>query len=267
MKKLSPEVSEFYNLITIRPGSYSFPGFGQIDLTTLSLTEAHELVSKGFQFLVPKIIGNPEKNQIPFSPITDDQIYYLPSNKTNAPALNLFGVVSHSEHQPLLNRNNKKYINKLLTLNYSDLEFKEKALFLHDEKYFFEKKMLLQDASSIFNEMKSLHAKLKAAKSDSERKEINADLWQMDDARQSTYEKLDFWREEATPENAIEKAAREAVERQNEIKTLTNYIGRFEYEYNAMPEGAKKQKKLSELSKRHARLIYLGAQYSRKKRS
>ena len=255
MKKLSPEVSEFYNLITIRPGSYSFPGFGQIDLTTLTLTEAHELVSKGFQFLVSKKkIEFPDKNpEIQFNP---------------PPALNLFKVEAPAEHQPPLNRNNKKYINKLLTLNYSDLEFKEKALFLHDEKYFFEKKMLLRDASSIFNEMKSLHAKLKAAKSDSERKEINADLWQYDDARQRTFEMLDSWpQEDLIPENAIEKAAREAVERQNEIKTLTNYIGRFEDEYNAMPEGAKKQKKLSELSKRHARLTELGAPYSRKKRS
>ena len=53
-KQLLPEVAEKYILKTIRPGKYNFAGFGTIDLRTLKLDKADELVENGFSFLVPK---------------------------------------------------------------------------------------------------------------------------------------------------------------------------------------------------------------------
>nr|WP_199079083.1 hypothetical protein [Pedobacter sp. ASV19] len=52
--KLPAEVSEKYNLKDIVAGLYDFPGFGQIDLQTISLEKADALVSSGFPYLVAK---------------------------------------------------------------------------------------------------------------------------------------------------------------------------------------------------------------------
>ncbi len=60
--KLPKEVAEKYRLKTIRPGKYNFQGFGEIDLRTLSLAAADELVKKKFPFLVlKKKAETPEK--------------------------------------------------------------------------------------------------------------------------------------------------------------------------------------------------------------
>ncbi len=53
-RKLPKEVAEKYNLKSIRAGKYVFPKFGEIDLRTITLKQADELVKKGFPFLVLK---------------------------------------------------------------------------------------------------------------------------------------------------------------------------------------------------------------------
>lgn len=264
MKKLKPEVSEFFKLVTIRPGTYSFPEFGSVDLTSINLAEARDLVKNGFKFLIPLDPQNVEKqNNTPEN--LNISLENLNERTLDQPA------ADHPETENI--KGNKKYINKLLTLNYSDLEFKEKSIFFHDEKYFNEKKFLLQDVSALNNEMKSLHAKLKAAKSNKERKEINSRLWLADDLKSKLFNEIDTWKHEPPKqESLVEKAARIALEEANEIKTLTNYIGRFEEKYLSMPvsterEREKKHQKIQQIEKRKARLIALGSPYQRKKRT
>lgn len=51
---LKSEVAAKYDLIKIAPGTYCFPGFGQIDLTKIDLKRADKLVATGFVWLVVK---------------------------------------------------------------------------------------------------------------------------------------------------------------------------------------------------------------------
>lgn len=297
MKKLSPEVAKFYKLITIRPGTHSFPNFGSIDLTKITLPEARELVADGFHFLVP--LDEPKEKTNPILPIKDptpvtEPVEVPELNETITDAENigdelkenildaenagdelkdLLYQVNDVKTEPEIFRGNKKFINKLLVLNYSDLEFKEKTVFFNDEKYFNSKKYLLQDVSKLQTQMVNYHAQLKLAKTDEDRKVINGKLWIADDLKAQLFVEIDTWEHEPIPEeDPIERAARLAVAKEKEIKTLTNYIGRFESKYLKMPETTevareKKHKKIQEIEKRKQRLIELGSPYSRKTRS
>jgi len=63
--KLSKEVSDKYQLNDIVVGNYDFPGYGEIDLQTLTLDSADKLVSRGFPYLVLRkkhVQANPEKS-------------------------------------------------------------------------------------------------------------------------------------------------------------------------------------------------------------
>lgn len=53
-KKLKPEVAEKFELAPECPIHGGYAGFGQIDLSTLSLDQAESLVANGFTALVPK---------------------------------------------------------------------------------------------------------------------------------------------------------------------------------------------------------------------
>ena len=53
-KVLPKDVAEKYTMKMIRPGKYNFHGYGTIDLRTISLKKADEIVGKGFPFLVAK---------------------------------------------------------------------------------------------------------------------------------------------------------------------------------------------------------------------
>jgi hypothetical protein len=248
MKKLNPEVSKIFNLITIRPGYYNFPNFGPIDLTTIPLAKAQELFDNGFPFLKLKNISSPQISK--------------PEHKSiNIPDDNINDLDKLRE--------NKRYINKLLTLNYSDLSFQEKAIFYNDERFFFDKKNMLHDISKVDTQMKSLHAKMKLTKKTDDRKHIVKDLLYLESLKTNAFSVIDAWQhQESIQESVLEKAAREAVEKANEIKNLTNYIGRFERIVAFMPDTTetqqnKKTKKLTEIAKRRQRLIGLNAPYNR----
>ena len=51
MKALRTEVAAKYALIGIRPGKYAFKGFGEIDLSELTVAKADELFKRGFPYL------------------------------------------------------------------------------------------------------------------------------------------------------------------------------------------------------------------------
>ncbi len=274
MKKLSPEVSKYYKLITIRPGTYSFPDFGSIDLTVITLAEARDLVKNGFEFLQPL---NSLKEKLPSD--RNKKVLTIRTTKLGLP-FKESGEYQENQNNPPENlnknskiiRGNKRYINKLLTLNYSDLDFKEKGIFFYSEKYFYSKKYLLHHISKLTQQMKAYHEKLKLVQTDEERKEINNKLWIADDLKSQAFIEMDTWEHQIPDlEDPIEKAARQAVEKEKEIKTLTNYIGRFDDRYLALPEEsekqrAKKHQKIQEVEKRKQRLIALGFPYNRKKR-
>ena len=49
--KLKKEVTEKYNLVDVMPGKHQFAGYGDIDLTTLTLSDADALFNIGFPYL------------------------------------------------------------------------------------------------------------------------------------------------------------------------------------------------------------------------
>ena len=50
-KTLMPEVADKYDLVKVGIGRHHFAGFGTIDLTTLTVAKADNLVSRGFYWL------------------------------------------------------------------------------------------------------------------------------------------------------------------------------------------------------------------------
>lgn len=52
--ELSAAVAEKYNLKGIKPGRYHFPKFGEVDLTSMTLAKADNLVKRGFTYLQAK---------------------------------------------------------------------------------------------------------------------------------------------------------------------------------------------------------------------
>lgn len=51
---LPKEVAEKFSLKNIEAGNYHFPGFGEINLTSITLEKANSLFAAGFPFLVEK---------------------------------------------------------------------------------------------------------------------------------------------------------------------------------------------------------------------
>lgn len=61
--ELSAAAADKFSLVkTIKPGRYRFPGFGEVDLTTMSLEKAENLVKNGFPYLILKNKKNPDQD-------------------------------------------------------------------------------------------------------------------------------------------------------------------------------------------------------------
>ena len=114
--KLRKEVAAKYQMKTIRPGKYNFPEFGTIDLREINLQRADDLVAKGFPFLVLREKPIEITNKEPEKPEQKTEI-------TQTPAIPVIQL-----------RKNKSYINKLLSMNWSDLAFTDKVIFDKSER-------------------------------------------------------------------------------------------------------------------------------------
>lgn len=82
---LSPEVDQAYDLNTLSPGTYVVPGFGTIDLTTISKESADRLVNFGFPFLTPKAGPTPKAAATKASAAKAVVVTDPPSETENAP--------------------------------------------------------------------------------------------------------------------------------------------------------------------------------------
>lgn len=173
-------------------------------------------------------------------------------------------------------RTNKSFINKLLTLNFSDMSFDEKLLFNNDESYFLKKKQLMIENGNLEQQMRSLHSKFKAidpdAKFNKDRKDIMQELSILEDKKSANWTIIDTWEDLLPPaENKPEDAEKKAIEKLKLIKAHENFIYRAEITLPGMPEGTtkekkKKQEKRDEMERRLNELIILGSPYNRKSR-
>jgi len=169
-------------------------------------------------------------------------------------------------------RSNKQYINKLLTLNYSDMTFDDKVLFNNDETLFLEKKTIFMSIADSMRELRSLHANLKAidpdAKNNSKRKKIIQDIAYLDDFAKDSWEQVDTWKEklEVPTVSNSDLAVAKAIADQKRIAANQIFIKRALISIPLMPSKSLKQqnkkfKKQEQLNKRMKELEAFNVQY------
>lgn len=171
---------------------------------------------------------------------------------------------------------NKPYINRLLTLNFSDLPFSDKMIFNNDEAYFLTKKQMMIRNGNIEQEMRSLHSKVKSIDPDikfnKDRKKIMQQLASIDDEKADNWTVIDTWEENINQKTADKQSEIQgALSRVKAIKAHDNFIYRAEMAIPGMPENTeyekkKKLAKIAEVEKRKSELEDWGVPYDRKSR-
>jgi hypothetical protein len=259
MGQLKNEVAAKYNLIGIRPGKYNFKGFGELDLRTLSVAQVDSLVSRGFTHFK----------------LREGFAAAAPAAKTNLKAKTIM-IPGKTGGVPVEDlRKNKQFVNKLLTMDWKDLSFQDRMVFFNDQRYFLEKKSILLTISSLDAEMKSLHAKAKAIKSEPENKEdlkgIMQEIADKEESKIQNWGKIDAWEQPSGDTDQIAKdAAAAALDKDKLIKANKIFILRAEKSLPQMPsktvaEKKRKEHKAAEVARRKAELIELGSPYDGKK--
>jgi len=169
-------------------------------------------------------------------------------------------------------RSNKKYVNKLLALDYSELSFNDKLIFNNDEAHFLEKKAVFINISDSMRDIRGLHAKIKVidphSKFDGERKKIIQDIAYLDNNVKDAWNFIDTWTDnvQIPTVSVSDTAVAKAMANLKKIKANNIFIKRALISIPLMPNKSLKQKdkkvaKQIRLDKRIAELITLGAPY------
>jgi hypothetical protein len=265
MSTLRPDVARKYYVPTIKPGKYNFKGFGDIDLCQITLEQADALFAKNFPFL--KLKRQPTKQPVKTAPAATAPATAAPPEETV--------TMPDARGEVADYRKNKGYVNKLLTMNWENLNFKEKQIFYDSQAVFLQKKQALFYISEIDRRMNSLHAKMRAqpntAAGSRKRAELLEQLQNADDERKSHWSVIDDWakptNKQITEKEKIEKAKKEALATQKRILANNNYIYRYEDAVDDPKLSEKRRKHLkTEVERRKQELIDMGAPYSRKAR-
>jgi len=130
-------------------------------------------------------------------------------------------------------RSNKLYINKVLTVDFSDLSDSDKEIFFNDPAYFNFKKQLLYENSKIDKTCTAIHGDMKNAKTDAKRKEKVNELISFDTKKRENWEKIDNWQYNAAyfkdkKHDPVKKAVEQTKKNMLKIGLLKNYIARAE---------------------------------------
>lgn len=270
MKTLNPQVAAKYLLIGLRPGKYAFKNFGEIDLCSLTLARADDLVKRGFPHFRLRDVSAETETTGPVN-LKARSLKAEMTAKVDAEINKVDGNFTETF------RNNKQYVNKLLTLDWKDLTHQDRLIFFNLEKYFLEKKMILLEISSLDREMKSLHAKVRLMAKDGNKQDqlqsTMESIASMEEDKVAAWQKIDIWSNpfNQDTEKISKEAAEKAIERDKLIKAHGNYIYRAELALPNMPEKTsaekkRKAEKQAEVDRRKEDLIKLGAPYDRKSR-
>ena len=167
----------------------------------------------------------------------------------------------------------------MLTLNWSDLENRDRQVVFNDEGYFLEKKKLLIENSRTDKKMRSLHSKVKTMTGIDHTKAVRADIMQqlndLDKQRINNWKVIDDWKEpekvKTQAELTVEEAVRRAMERDKIIRAHKIYIYRAEKLLPGLPSETRKQKDKIEYYKkqivsRKMELKELGAKPNKSKK-
>jgi hypothetical protein len=253
-RRMQPEVEAKYYCKTITPGVFTFAGFGEIDLRKITLAEADRLVQRGFKFLIPKSIQAQHQKL------------------TKQAERNLEMITREQKEEPP-SRSNKFYINKLLTMNWENLNDTEQAFFFRSQTYFLVKKQTYFQIADIDREMKAKHAKMRTlppdSQHDSQRAELLDKLSDLDSVKAALWAQIDEWTapKDFEKNNLYEKGKEEAIKADRRLKANSNYIYRALKELQN-PDLAPDRKAAieSEIAIRKKEMEELGQPYNRKPR-
>lgn len=133
-------------------------------------------------------------------------------------------------------RKNPKYVNKVLTLKWSDLQQRDKEVFFSSQAYFESKQNALFLVSKTEQKLKGLHAQLKSDIPKSKKVEILSQAKVMETEKVKIFEQIDTFKE---PEKVdpIEAAKKEATKKAIKKGQLPGYIRKAE---NALKDPDKK---------------------------
>lgn len=94
-------------------------------------------------------------------------------------------------------RNNNKYVNKILALNWSDLDQRDRDVFFDNKDFFQEKKNRFLETSRIEKSIKTIHAQMKNTEDKAERKEKVTELKRLENRKNEFWDLIDDWDFEA----------------------------------------------------------------------
>lgn len=166
----------------------------------------------------------------------------------------------------------KAYINKLLSMNWSDLSFMDRSIFFQSETYYLEKKKLFISNADISKKMTSMHAKMRALADDKEKAAERAALLEklsmFEIQRAEQWKQIDDFKEPEIKSDTISDTEKELTRLKNEkiIKQHKTYIYRAEVALAGMKGETKEEKKRiaqrkKEVAKRKKILKELGDPY------
>ncbi|NCD40934.1 MAG: glycosyltransferase family 2 protein [Bacteroidia bacterium] len=269
MNTLRSDVTQKYYLETIKPGKYNFKNFGDIDLCQLTVAQVDSLVARGFKFFKLKP-GFKTAEAKPHAPVKPTKPVPTPAEQFPEPKnVNIEEI-----------RKNKVFINKLLTMNWEQMEYRDKLVFYNDPAYYLNKKHLFFHISNVDRMMQGLHAKIKAQPNNlagvQKRAELIDSLTKSEETRHELWKQIDDWTPPAPPESIeilaekekIEQAKKEALKLENERRAHEQYIWRWSDQVDKRDDLTEERKAeiRSEISRRHQALIDMGRPYSRKQR-
>jgi len=120
---------------------------------------------------------------------------------------------------------NKKYVNKLLTLKWQDLDTRDKVVFFDDKEYFETKQELLFANAEIERKLKALHASLKQICDAKKKAEILEEANANEKVQVANWKDIDTW-EQPVKLDPIEQAKEETKQKILKIGQLKGYIRR-----------------------------------------
>jgi len=140
----------------------------------------------------------------------------------------------------------KENTNAILKKEWPVLTELEKKYFLNDESLFNEKRQLMLGNGDLYKEIVAVQAKLKAAKSDEERKTLLGELSQMEEAWDASWKSIDTFPEPGTSETSTEEkkedpdAVAQAIKNEKRKNALRSNISRTEKKLEESPNNKKK---------------------------
>ena len=123
-------------------------------------------------------------------------------------------------------RQNSKYLSKILSLKWKDLDQRDKEVFFDKKEYFEYKRRLFIEISDNVKEIKTLHVSLKKNQDKKERAGILNQMKSLEDGNTELWQKIDDWVSEIPGDDQNKDPMKRGVELQKKKDNLKGSIRR-----------------------------------------